>query len=93
MLCGNIELLFLILTISDYYPPGFGEKYKMSVRCSEKATLLREGVWAKVVLCFLQKLLKSFQLQRQAFMHVVHVSASQWYDKSCDVWVKCLSYT
>ena len=39
----NIERVFLILTVSDDYAPDLGEKYKVSVRCSEKTNLLREG--------------------------------------------------
>ena len=39
----NIERFLLMLTVSDYYAPDAGEKCYMSVRFSEKATLLREG--------------------------------------------------
>ena len=39
----KIERVFVILTLSDDYAPDLGEKCKVSVRCSEKTTLLREG--------------------------------------------------
>ena len=39
----NIERVLLILTVSDDYAPDLGEKCTVSIRCSEKTTLLREG--------------------------------------------------
>lgn len=41
--CAEYRAAFPPSTISDYYAPGSGEKCKVSVQCSEKETLLREG--------------------------------------------------
>ena len=64
-----IELLFLISSVNDY-----NAQYYLA---RKQPCLVKVRVWAKVVLSFLYKLLKSFQIKRQAFMHVFGILASQ----------------
>ena len=43
---AEYKAAFSPLTVSDYYAPGSGEKCRVSVQCSGKVTLLREGACA-----------------------------------------------